>query len=140
MDYILLPLAAIAFVVAFFFFVKFFLMFRLFIGKKLGLWSENPDANPYANKTGYIDPLDYERYILVQNATNSHLKEIIEHYLKRYKDIEPAKDWIMTAEVDGWDIIKVGKITSQFTYHNLTCYINGYNKSVDKEYKNDWVR
>jgi len=74
---------------------------------------------------------DYDRFIFVKKTSEDYLLRMIKEYgeLSGTKEFKEHSFWV--AKSGDWYIIKVGKLTNFYTYHNLVCWFNGYEENPD---------
>lgn len=91
-----------------------------------------PKARPKAQPTARpIKSDEYQRWILVQGTTEAYLLRMISEYGALYPSGESLDYQFEVAQHNGWHALLVDQRLSFYVYHNLVCWLVGYEDSPE---------
>ena len=73
----------------------------------------------------------YNRIIFAKNTTDDYIIHNITEYGDILAEREPRLHDFWMGKSGVWHIIKVGKTINFYTYHNLVCWLTGYDDNPD---------
>ena len=78
-----------------------------------------------------IESKQYDRFILIKNVIDNYLIKGVQEY-SALSDYEGLTDQnIKVATYGDWTILKIDPIPSFYDYHNLACWLSGFDESLE---------